>query len=750
MQDESHLNCMKHLKAKPADDEENSRSAAEFNDDNSDNGCATIVNCNVSGGSAVPCGCIPMPTVSRKVFWLMRLWRTRWFPSTRACRGWIAAACVMGQLVGCHSPKQVNYLGEASLKHYKQTATEIEYPHVHTEMDPLLQYTERPPTVRDPAEMPAFDLTLEDALQQALNNSKIIRARGTFRSPANPLLTSPDRIASNYDSAIQETNAGFFQRGPEAALSAFDAQFKTSVTSGRSQLVQNNFLLGAIGTGQTLQVDSGAWNTSLQKVMANGGAFEVSQNWSYNSANQFFQLFPSNYRGALRADYRQPLWAGAGVDYTRTAGPILRSIPGISITDGGVVIARINTDITLADMELNVTNLVRDVEDLYWELYLAYRTYDAELTARDAAHSVWRSARKRMESGSKGGTVVDEAQARSNYFASRIRLENAVGTLYSTEGQLRRLIGLPVNDGRILRPSAEPLAAEFVSDWRMALSESLVRRVELRRQKWSIKSLELQLTAAESLVKPRLDAVGGYQLNGFGDDLVANTNNDGTTARGYNSAYGSLLRGDQASWDVGLEFSMPVGFRQALATKRNLEFRLAKSRAVLAAQELEISHELSSAFQMMDWWYQVAQSNLFRRDAAKTEENAVQREYEAGRIPVDLVLRSQANVAAAEVGYYNALVKYNQALTDLRARKGSLLEDNNIHMAEGGWTPAAYDEALRRAWARSFAFDNDKLETEPPEFATPYPPTFGISTLPPTADWKPETPVEALPPAADP
>lgn len=633
-------------------------------------------------------------------------------------------------MVGCRTPQQIQYLGDADLKHYKTTATEIAYPHVYTDLDPTLQYSERPATVRDPAKMPVHDLPLTEALQLALNNNKIVRVRGAFKSPANPLMTSPERVTSSYDTAIQETNSGFFQRGPEAALSAFDAQFKTSVSTGHSDVVQNNLLLGAIGPGQTLEIDNGSWNTSLQKVMADGGMFQVTQDWSYSSANQLFQLFPSTYRGYLRADYRRPLWAGAGVDYTRIAGPSVRSIPGFLQTDGGVLIARINTDITIADMELNVTNLVRDVEDLYWELYLAYRTYDAELTARDAAHTVWRSARRRMESGSKGGTVVDEAQARQNYFASRIRLENAIGTLYSTEGQMRRLIGLPVNDGRILRPSDEPLSAEFVSDWRMALSESLVRRVELRRQKWQIKSLELQLTAADSLVKPRLDVIGGYQLNGFGDDLLAGTNDDGITQRGYASGYGSLLRGDQASWDIGLEFSLPVGLRQALANKRNVEFRLIKARSVLAAQELEISHELSNSFQMMDWWYQVAQSNLHRGQAAETEVAAVEKEYAAGRIPVDLLLRSQANVAAAQVGYFNALVKYNQALTDLRARKGSLLEDSNIHMAEGGWTPAAYDEALRRAWARSYAFDNDKLDTEPPAFATPYPPAYGVESAP--------------------
>ncbi|HET6422726.1 MAG TPA: TolC family protein [Planctomycetaceae bacterium] len=639
-----------------------------------------------------------------------------------------------GQLAGCHSPKQIKYLGDADLKYYKNTATEIAYPHVHEQIDPTLQYSERPATVRDPAKMPVYELPLSEALQLALNNSKVVRARGAFKSPANPLMTSPERVASSYDTAIQETSAGFFQRGPEAALSAFDAQFKTSVSTGHSDVVQNNLLLGAIGPGQTLEIDTGNWQTSLQKAMADGGMFTVTQDWSYSQTNQFFQLFPSTYRGYLRADYRKPLWAGAGVDFTRIAGPVTRSIPGLSLTDGGVLISRINTDITIADTELNVINLVRDVEDLYWELYLAYRTYDAQLAARDAAHSVWRSAVRRMESGSKGGTVVDEAQARQAYFANRINLENAVGTLYSTEGQLRRLIGLPVNDGRMLRPADEPLEAEFVSDWRMALSESLVRRVELRRQKWQIKSLELQMSAAESLAKPRLDVIGGYQLNGFGDDLLAGTNDDGITQRGYASAYGSLFRGDQASWDVGLEFSLPIGLRQALAHQRNIEFRLIKARSVLAAQELEISHELSNSVQLLDWWYQVAESNLHRGMAAETEVNAVEKEYSAGRIPVDLLLRSQAAVAAAKVGYYNALVKYNQALVDFRARKGSLLDDNNIHMAEGGWAPAAYDEALRRAWARSYAFDNDKLETEPPEFSFPVPPTFGVIGLPPETE----------------
>src|SRR5581483_9611539 len=143
----------------------------------------------------------------------------------------------------------------------------------------------------------------------------------------------------------------------------------------------------------------------------------------------------------------------------------------------------------------------------------------------------------------------------------------------------------------------------------------------------------------------------------------------GRTQRGYNSAVDTLFRGTQTSWDAGFEFSLPIGMRQALATKRNVELRLSKARAVLAAQELEISHELGNSVQLIDWWYQVAKSSFDNKTAAGKQLEATVREYNEARIPIDMVLRAEANLAAAEVGYFNALVKYNQAINDLRMRR---------------------------------------------------------------------------------
>lgn len=45
---------------------------------------------------------------------------------------------------------------------------------------------------------------------------------------------------------------------------------------------------------------------------------------------------------------------------------------------------------------------------------------------------------------------------------------------------------------------------------------------------------------------------------------------------------------------------------------------------------------------MIDWWYQIAETNHHRRNAAQAELEAVEKEYQVGRMPVDMLLRSRA------------------------------------------------------------------------------------------------------------
>jgi outer membrane protein TolC len=625
---------------------------------------------------------------------------------------------------GCLETKdRLKYFGDPDLNYYREVATQIDAPTVSTPTADEAAYTAAPRRIRDLGDddTELWDLPLADAIHLALANSRIIRQRDQFLSPNNPLLANPAVSSSVYDSAIQEsatlnlTTSVGGSRGVEAALADFDAQLTTNVLWGRDETLQNSLILsGGLPPGSTLTEESGTFSTRLEKQMATGGSFAVVHNWNYSLNNVPSRLFGSSYTGQLRTEYRHPLWAGAGTEFTRIAGPINRSGIAIAGVSQGVVISRINNDITLADFEASVRNLLRDVESLYWDLALSYRVYHSEIVARNSALQTYFEVKARYDVGTT--SLADQSQAGDNYYETRDRAENALADLYQTEGQLRRLIGLPVNDGRIIRPVDEPAVAEFVPDWHFALAEALTRRVELRRQKWNIKSLELQHRAARSLTHPRFDFVSAYQVNAFGDHLFGETDADGVTFQGLNSAYETLTQGSQTGWNLGFEFSMPFGFRAAHAQVRNLELQMAKARSALATQELEISHGLSQAFQQLDRWYGLAGTNFNRRRFAQERVQATRAEYDVGRTSLDLVLRAQISLAQAEIAFFRSLMEYNKAIAEVHFRKGSLLEFNQVHLAEGGWDPQAYQDAMRRAWARSHALDAKRLHTKPEEF----------------------------------
>jgi outer membrane protein TolC len=449
------------------------------------------------------------------------------------------------------------------------------------------------------------------------------------------------------------------------------------------------------------------------------------------------------------------LLAGAGTQFTRTAGPIARSFGGITGVSKGVLIARINSDISLADFEESVHGLVFDVETAYWDLYLAYRNFDTATVARNAAVDTWRLTAR------QAGEVLiaaDEAQARSALYIAEAATETAQSNVYQAETALRRMLGMPVNDGTVIRPVDEPVSAELVPDWYASLTEALGRRVDVRRQKWNIKSLELQLTAAESLTQPRLDFIGGYQVNAFGDDLL---DYDGPAI----SSYGQTLSAGNQQAGTSLQMNWPIGLRSAHAQVRNYELRLAKAQQVLSAQELEVGHELAASFQEMARAFATMQSSYQAYVAA--EENV------QGLLPrvltedtVDVILRSYERRAQAELAFYRNVVDYNKALAALQLRKGTILDYNSVSVTEGPWTADAYYEAGRHADARGHAFRARHVRTYPSEFAADAP--AGRSVMytseaaarqgvqpqadpdrpyyPPAAD----EPVEPAPPADDP
>lgn len=595
--------------------------------------------------------------------------------------GWIAASIAV--TTGCAKVHRFHFQENCSPSYYKSVSTEIEYPSVKSCLTAEVVSTPAPLAMENPADIVTRYIQLDEVIRLALQNSDILRSLG------GSIVQAPAGVVTNFDPAITETNP---LGGVEAALSAFDAQVTSQLYWQKNNRPNNIAVNPVLQQFQVFSTEQTAavFNYEIAKRTATGARFAARNVVNYDLTNTPNRLFNSAYTGWLEAEYRQPLMRGAGVDFNRIAGP--NSTVG---QYNGVLIARINTDISLADFEQGIITFINDVETAYWELYFAYHDLEARVAGRNSSLLTWQRVKALQNVGARGSDAAAEAQARSQYYNFDVQVKDALSGragLYANEQNLRYLMGLPASDGSLLKPISQPMEGEVILDWNSSLNDALVRRVEIRRQKWNIKRRELEVIAARHNRLPTLDFLSQYRYRGLGDTLIGprDPNNQ------FDSLYQNIFEGNFQEWQAGLELAYPVGMRQAGAALANARWNLARETARLREQELRISHDLSNSARQVSRSFQLVLSNYNRQDSDRLQVEALQTRYEGGLDNINFLLQAQQQLATSQSAYFRSLTDYQLALRDFHREKGSLLNYNQVGMSEGAWPGAAYQDAYER------------------------------------------------------
>ena len=614
-------------------------------------------------------------------------------------------------LSGCSAERKFAFPDPVGKSYYQSFATQIEYPNVQSCLAPEVAAGPAPLTTDNPAELPAWEMTLDEAVHMAMQRSDVLRTLGAS------VVQAPTASRTRFDPALTETNP---LGGVEAALSAFDATVNSQLFWQKNNRPNNSSFL--IFVPQAFQQTTGNFTSELAKRTATGARFAVRHNVLYDYNNSPQRLFRSDYTGWFEAEWRQPLLQGAGVEYNRIAGPNNFG-PNNGVGQyNGVLIARVNTDISLADFELSVINFVSDVETAYWELYFAYRNLQAQVAGRNSILVTWQRVETLQRFGARGGVTDAEAQARSQFYALDAQVKEALsGTngLYAAEQRLRYLLGLAPTDGRLIKPVQVPMEGLVVYDWNSSLCDALTRRAEIRRQKWTIKRRELELVAARLNRRPRLDMLSMYRYRGLGDDLIGSDN----PANDFDNLYQNILQGNYQEWQSGVELSYPIGLRAASNAISNAQWNLTREQALLREQELRISHDLSTASRQIDRAYQLLQTNYNRQAADRLQIEVLRDRYMTGLTDIGFLLAAQQTLAISTSAYFRSLVDYQLALRDLHREKGSLLNYSQIGLSESEWPAPAYQDAYLRG--QYFApINNPELVTRPvPTSSGPFDPS---------------------------
>ncbi|MGB7343966.1 MAG: TolC family protein, partial [Pirellulaceae bacterium] len=595
---------------------------------------------------------------------------------------------------GC-APTQPFFVNESpDLQHYLNTATAIEYPDVNVESLAETTQSMRPLTIGN-HDYQFWDVSLEECVSIALANAKFFvttSGNAEFRQniAAQFVSGTADQFGSIYDIPVQQTTTqsipltvdGSGNRilprsvvranqvgGVEDALAEFDAQasgFVNYATTDRPQNVGINNIINPV----LQRAKNTTQQSAISKRLGTGGVATLRQQLLYSSNNTPIspnaRAVPSDWTALLEAQVQHPLM--------RNRGTLINRIP--------VVLASLNEDISIADFESQVRNLVRDVEVAYWDLYVAYRNVATTTIGRNSAIATAQFARLNLENGT--GTVQELAQAEEQYYQFRARLEGALAGsnlpgddrfgVYGRERALRELLGLASTDGRLCRPIDEPSVAHLEFDWFESVAQALYLSPELRSKKVRLKQNELELMSAKNQILPEVNLSLLYRWVGVGDNIGTGSRPDAQFPEAGSSALASLTGGDYQEGAIRLEITPPAfGARRELARIRNAQLSLVRQRGFLQESERLLVSQLSDAVAKSSTHYQLMQTHAQRWQAAEREVEARLAEFKGGRSPVNVVLQSQQRKADAQISYYRALGEYNKSLNYVDYLKGTML-----------------------------------------------------------------------------
>lgn len=616
---------------------------------------------------------------------------------------WIGVALLLTLGVGC---QHQCFLAEKDFKDAHLMPSAVEHDKTFG-LDPVTGPVPAPPDVTFPERKPRH-LTLQEAIAVSLENGTVSGRTGIGSGIVddNPATYNGASISSQSDTVrVLALAPAIAQANIEASLSRWDARWISGLSWNHTdQLLQG---LTSFNNG-----DRANFNTSIVKPLESGGFVHTSLDTTYQMLNNppagAFGVLNPSYTTRFIIGFEQPLLQNFGSDINqllnRPPQVFGSTLPGSAATvlnqtylatlqqqtsfvnEGtvdGVLITRLRFNLSRAEFERQINNLVLNVEVAYWKLYEAYGELYTFEEALRIVHNGWLLMNEKFGAGRT--KLAELAQLRGQYEEFRGERVRALGQVLEAERNLRGLMGVPIEDGERLVPITPPTMAGYRPDWDVCLQDALNLRPELVLARESLRVSQFNLDLQKNFLKPDLRLVADYVPTGFGTRLDGNgTFLDANGQPHSSNALRSLASNHFDDWLVGLNLSVPIGYRLEHASIRAGRLALAQSYFALKDQEERIKRYLVQQYQKVsEWWVRIETARQERKNYAEAVKKRLTELREKEGVDPATLLEVHRRFSLAQQKEYQAISEYNSSLARLEFAKGTVLKHDNVVIAEG-------------------------------------------------------------------
>lgn len=430
-----------------------------------------------------------------------------------------------------------------------------------------------------------------------------------------------------------------------------------------------------------------------------GTTYKLDFSSARQSSDSTFLAVNPQFPTSFNLNLTQPLWRGLFYDDNRHR----------------LQVARKNVQLTNEQLRQQVIAIVTQAVQSYWELEYAYRNFEVQVEAVRLAEQQDASNRRQVEQGLLAPADVVQTQTQIATFQQNVFI--AQNSLTAAENSLKVLMLPDRNDlmwGMALTPEQRPDSRVPLPSLDDAVKQALSNRPEAKEATLSVDVNQLDARLAREQAKPQIDAYATLSASGLAGHPIVSTGANpfseaftplvnqinalsaqaglaplnpisfGSTALppilvgGYGQSLSALTSGEFTSAVVGVNISLPIRNRTALASEA---VSLAEGRRLQAQKqqvEMAIEQDVRNALQTEASAEARLEAAVTARRYAEEQYGSEQRQFQAGTSTVFLVLQRQTDLTSARTREVRAQADMGQATANLDRALARTLETQNI------------------------------------------------------------------------
>ncbi len=525
---------------------------------------------------------------------------------------------------------------------------------------------QQPPTpqVQPPATKPASPV-----LQQQTPPMPTLPSTEPLPQPAGPTkkLTLDDAVKSALELNLQLQVQRIEPRISDYNLAqAHTAWLPNLVTNLNYQNNQSPTDLSYLGNSATYTQKSTFISSGVSQLLPWGGSsFSAQWTGSHAEAN-LGQTFNPQTKGQLNFNFSQPVLRNLQIDGARQ----------------GLLIGKVNREMADITLRAVVVNTVHSVKLAYWNLVGARSNLDVAQQSLELSRQTLKDNQTRVEVGTMAPIDIVQAQAEVASNESQVIVLQA--QVQQMEDNLRTLIFDPQAPdfwNQHLEPVDAPTISTVQIDPGAAVKSALEKRTDLLQSARVMQQSQINIRYTKNQTLPVLNMQVGYTTNALGGSTIAR-DQDGTPRPvqiGYGSVLSDMFGATYPSWNVGVNFSYPIGTSNAQLGLARARLQYHQAELQLRQQQMSVGQQVRDVVRRVNTNLKQIEATRAARELSERKLEAEQKKFAVGLSTAFLVVQAQRDLATARYNEVSAILNYTTSLADYEA-----VQETSVGTGGGG------------------------------------------------------------------